>query len=61
MYDEQLKGESFPEADQVVWMARIASFDDSTLRVELISSGYWLDPLEETRSYESTAYSDDRN
>ena len=61
MYDEQLKGESFPEADQVVWMARIASFGDSTLRVELISSGYWLDLLEETRSYESTAYSDDRN
>lgn len=60
MYDDQLKGQSFPEADQVIWTARTVSFNDDTLKLELISSGYWLDPLEETRSYESKAYSDDK-
>ena len=60
MYDDQLKGQSFPEADQVIWTARTVSFNDDTLKLELISSGYWLDPLEETRSHESKAYSDDK-
>ncbi len=59
MYDEQLKGESFPNADQLVWTARAERLKDDILKLEVISSGYWLDALGETRSYESTAYSDE--
>jgi hypothetical protein len=58
MYHEQLEGKSFPDADQLVWTARPESITDDTMRLEIISSGYWLDALEETRSYDSNAYAD---
>ena len=58
MYDEQLTGKSFPDADQLVWTMRPEPLNDDGLKMEVISSGYWLDALAETRSYDSTAYSD---
>lgn len=59
LYSEQLKVKYFPTADEVVWIIRTEETGGKTMRVEVISSGYWLDALNHTRYYESTAYADD--
>ena len=58
LYHEELSGTSFPNADEVVWIVRTNSVRDDVMQIEAISSGYWLDALMDTESYESSAYAD---
>jgi hypothetical protein len=58
LYGDQLAGPSFPEAAEVVWIVNAQPAGDDALRLEIISSGYWLDPLDGTKSYDSAAYAD---
>ncbi len=59
LYSNQLKGKSFPNADEVIWIVRTDAVAEDVMRLELISSGYWLDALGRTRSYDSAAYADE--
>ena len=59
IFGEQLRGQSFPEADLIVWTINKKHGEDHTLELEVISSGYWLDTLRDTRAYESHAYADE--
>ncbi len=61
LFDEQLAGDSFPEAESIIWTLRTESMTDDTCTVEVISSGSWLDPLRTTRSYSAHAYPDEEN
>ena len=56
---DELKGKSFPNADEVVWIVRPEETGENTMKVEIISSGYWLDALQQTKSFKSAAYADD--
>lgn len=56
MFDDQLRGASFPEANTIVWTARTERTGEHAVDVEVISSGYWLDSLRGIQSYESNAY-----
>ena len=58
LFEEQLKGRSFPEADKIVWILDVDSSNAPAIKIEVTSSGCWLDPLRETKSYQSTAYPD---
>lgn len=58
VFGEQLAGQAFAEAGTIVWIARGESIDEHKIRIEVISSGLWLDALRDTRAYESTAHSD---
>ncbi|MDH3511752.1 MAG: hypothetical protein OER85_12940 [Gammaproteobacteria bacterium] len=58
LFDEQLAGQSFPEADSIVWTVHAEAIGDNVVEAEVISSGYWLDSLRNTRSYDSSAYAD---
>lgn len=58
LFDEQLTSRSFPEAESIVWTVHAEAISDSSVQVEVISSGYWLDSLRSTRAYESNAYGD---
>ena len=58
MYGEELKGGSFPNAAEVIWIVRAEPVSDGVMKLEITGSGYWLDGLEQTDSYESTAYAD---
>ncbi len=60
LYHEELSGTSFPNADEVVWIVRTTSTGDDAMHIDVISSGYWLDALMDTDSYESSAYADTR-
>ncbi len=58
MFSEQLRGERFPEADKIVWIVTQTPRPEGGMNVTLISSGYWLDALRETKAYRSNAYPD---
>ena len=58
LFDKQLEGKSFPEADTIIWIVHSEPTDAQAVRIEVISSGYWLDALRDTSSYESSAYPD---
>jgi len=60
LYDNELKGQSFPDADQIVWITRINTRIENSLELDVISSGYWLDALEHVDTYDSSAYADSR-
>lgn len=58
LFDQQLEGQSFPEADSIVWIVQAETIAAGTLKIDVISSGYWLDALRDTEAYESTAHAD---
>lgn len=58
LYEDELKGTSFPNAAEVVWIVRANRVSNDALKIQVIGSGNWLDPLKETESYESSAYAD---
>lgn len=58
LFDEQLAGDSFPEAEAIIWTLRAESSTDDSCTVEVISSGSWLDPLRNTKSYSAHAFPD---
>ncbi len=58
LFENQLAGQSFAEAESIVWTVRTKAIDEQAIEVDLISSGYWLDSLRNTRSYGSNAYGD---
>jgi hypothetical protein len=59
LYGAELKGKSFPNAEEVVWIVRANAISENAMNVEVISSGYWLDPLSRTKAYKSGAYADE--
>ncbi|MCF8060609.1 MAG: hypothetical protein K9K67_15005 [Bacteriovoracaceae bacterium] len=58
LFEDQLKGRSFPEAESIIWTLSTSSTDDNITLVKIISSGYWLDALRDSTEYESSAYPD---
>jgi len=58
LYGDELAGSSFPNAAEVVWIATVTGVEGNAVTMEIVSSGYWLDALEDTEAYESSAYAD---
>lgn len=59
LFDEQLAGDSFPEAEFIIWTLRTESIGEDASKVEMIGSGSWLDPLRNTKSYSAHAAPDE--
>jgi hypothetical protein len=59
LFDEQLTGDSFPEAEFIIWTLQAEPISEHTSKVEMISSGAWLDPLRNTEAYATRAYPDE--
>lgn len=57
-YGDEIRGRSFPNADQVVWIVRTEPIDGNSMRIEVIGSGYWLAALDGVDRFESAAYAD---
>lgn len=58
LFDEQIDGNTFPEADAIVWIVQTESVAADSVKIDLVSSGYWLDALRDTTMYDSTAHAD---
>ncbi len=59
LYGDQLQGTSFPKAAEVIWIVRTVSMSQDAMRLEVISSGYWLDSLSGADTYDPAAYADE--
>lgn len=58
LYGEQLRGKSFPNASEIVWITSCHADSGVDFTIELIGSSYWLEALKRTKSYDSNAYED---
>lgn len=58
LYHDELAGKSFPNAAEVVWIVRTNPISEDVMQIDVVSSGYWLDALMDTASYDSSAYAD---
>lgn len=56
LFDEQLQGARFPEADFIVWNFQQEPCKEKTVKITMTSSGHWFDDLKQTQEYQSTAY-----
>jgi hypothetical protein len=58
LFDDQLQGNHFPEAESVIWQYQQQASDGESFDIAIVSSGHWLDELRETKEYGSTAHGD---
>lgn len=53
LFEEQIAGGPFPEAESILWIIEQDHLDSGALRLNVISSGYWLDALNNVEFYVS--------
>ncbi len=53
LFEDQLVGGPFPEAESIIWIMHQELLNASTLRLEVFSSGYWLDALNDVEDFAS--------
>lgn len=58
LFPEAMGGAPFPEAESILWIVGSETVAARTRRLQVIGSGYWLDALRGTTSYESAAEGD---
>lgn len=58
LFDEQLAGKPFAEAEYIIWIINPLASAASVAKVEIFSSCHWLDPLKRVEQYQSTAAPD---
>ena len=58
LFDDSVAGALFPEAPSIVWIAESERADARTLRLRVVGSGRWLDPLRDAEPYTSSARAD---
>ena len=52
LFGDDIAEGKFSDADSIIWVYDTESIDDKTVRLKITSSGYWLDPLRETESFD---------
>jgi hypothetical protein len=60
LFDDQLAGRHFPEADGIVWLAEFSevSADGAQALLTVYSSRHWLQAMAEVDEFSSSAYND---
>lgn len=58
LYEEQIKGDEFHNASDMIWSASAVKAGGGVIEVSVLSSGYWLDALERTEAFEAQAFAD---
>jgi hypothetical protein len=60
LFDENLEGNTFPEAAHIIWQMEASSFDPGTnfVTITLYTSWNWVEDLKGVQEFESVAYAD---
>ena len=58
LFDEQVAGTAFPEAESIIWDYEVQSGESTD--VTIYSSHYWMHQLNEINTYDSAAYTDSK-
>lgn len=59
LYHEQLEGEEFNEAQNIIWQLQKGVKDSNSIIFTIISSTYWFKDLKYTESFEATTHADE--
>lgn len=60
LFDDQLAGDSLPEASSIVWSANVTAETSDSVTLNVLSSHHWLGDISEADTYESSAYADSK-
>ncbi len=62
LYDAYIKGEKFPDAEDIIWRYDLSEFNESEhMRTIIIYTSWnWVDELKGVEEYDSTAYNDEK-
>ena len=58
LFDEQLDGENFPEAKDILWQLKMVKNEAGELIVNVISSNYWFKDLKYVDQFEAETHPD---
>ena len=58
LFKEQLEGESFKEAKDIIWQLKILGIEGKTITLEVVSSKYWFHDLKFVASFDGTTHPD---
>lgn len=58
LFEDQLQGTSFPEAENIIWKLDIPEKDANAIVFDIVSSAYWLDDIKYANNYEATSHAD---
>jgi hypothetical protein len=54
LFEDEIEGEEFPEADSIIWHIKCSKLDESSWKLEVVSSNKWLENLEDIGSIDCT-------
>jgi hypothetical protein len=58
LYEEQLTGDSFPDAENILWILKEISITENERQYEITSSDLWFGELEEGMEFSAKAHAD---
>ncbi|MFT5699051.1 MAG: hypothetical protein ACI8ZB_001907 [Desulforhopalus sp.] len=58
LYEEQIKGDSFPDAQNFLWILKALSITENERQYEITSSDLWFGELEERVTFDAKAHAD---
>lgn len=58
LYQEQIHGESFPDAKNILWILKEVSITEEERKYEITSSDLWFGKLEEVKGFAAKAHAD---
>ncbi len=59
LFDEQIDGEQFPEAKDIIWQLQTEKGQENGLLFNIISSGYWFKDFKYVDMFESETHADE--
>lgn len=62
LYDAYIKGEEFPDADDIIWRFDLSDFHETehTRRIVVYTSWNWVEDMKGVEEFDSTAYNDEK-
>lgn len=58
LYEEQIKGDIFPDAENILWILKELSITEKERQYEITSSDLWFGELEERVNFEAKSHAD---
>ena len=58
LFEDQISGDNFPEAKNILWILKELSTTDTERQYEITSSDLWFGELEDVTSFEADAHAD---
>ncbi len=58
LYEDQIKGTSFPEASGIVWQLKQTANNGLNRQFSLVGSQFWLASFEHTQSFDGVSHAD---